>query len=89
MLQMENRVLDGNAAAGLLGQIFVPEITAAVVCCAHCETVGPLGAGLLYHGAGSVLRCRACQGVLLRVVTAPDRMFLEMTGIRSLEFANA
>jgi hypothetical protein len=85
MRAVEDLVLDGNAIAGDLAQFFVTEGTAALAVCAHCSAEGPLGGGVLYRGAGSVLRCRSCGNVLLRIVTAPDRMYIELMGIRSLE----
>jgi Family of unknown function (DUF6510) len=85
MRDLEELILDGNAAAGLLAQIFVPEMTSAVFTCAGCGAIHPLGAARLYHGAGNVLRCTDCSGVLLRVVSAGERAFIELTGIRRLE----
>ena len=76
-------VLDGNAIAGDLAQLLVT--TAALAVCAHCSAEGPLGGGVLYRGAGSVLRCRSCGSVLLRIVNAPGRMYMELTGVRCLE----
>jgi hypothetical protein len=87
MRHVEDLVLDGNAAAGLLSQIFVPEMTTAQSTCAGCGAVRPLGAARLYEAAGMVLRCTDCSGVLLRVVSAPGRTFIELTGIRRLEIA--
>ena len=86
MRDVEERVLDGNAAAGLLAQIFVPEMTTAVLTCIHCGGERPLGAARLYEAAGFVLRCSACSGVLMRVIDGEGRMFMELTGLRRLEF---
>ena len=85
MIDVEERVLDGNAAAGLLAQIFVPEMTTAVLTCVHCGGERPLGAARLYAAAGFVLRCSGCSAVLMRVIDAEDRMFLDLTGLRRLE----
>jgi hypothetical protein len=38
--------LDGNAAAGLLAEVFTVEATTAVVTCAGCGASGPLGAAI-------------------------------------------
>jgi hypothetical protein len=85
MRAVEDLVLDGNALAGELAQLFVNDGTASLAVCAHCNAEGPLGGGVLYRGAGSVLRCRSCGSVLLRIVNAPGRMFIELTGVRCLE----
>lgn len=85
MRAVEDLVLDGNAIAGDLAQLLVTEGTASLAVCAHCSAEGPLGGGVLYRGAGSVLRCRSCGNVLLRIVNAPGRMYIELTGVRCLE----
>jgi hypothetical protein len=85
MRSVEDLVLDGNAAAGLLSQIFVPEMTTAQFTCAGCGAVHPLGAARLFEAAGLVLRCTDCSGVLLRVVSAPGRAFIDLSGMRRLE----
>ena len=40
----DDQHLDGNAAGGVLGQIFAFEMTTAEAICAHCDAVGPIGA---------------------------------------------
>jgi Family of unknown function (DUF6510) len=50
--------LDGNAAGGVLRQIFAFEMMTAEVICAHCDAVGSLGAAVVYATAmGTILRC--------------------------------
>jgi hypothetical protein len=85
MMHAEDLVLDGNAAAGVLADLFVPETTMARATCAGCGAQRPLGAARLYAGMGTVLRCVDCDLVLLRVVVAPGRLVLEMSGVRRLE----
>jgi hypothetical protein len=36
---------------------------------------------------GLVVRCRGCEGVLLRIVSAPGRRWLDMRGVVWLEMA--
>jgi hypothetical protein len=65
-------VVDGNAMGGVLGEVFIADMTAARVACSGCGAVEPLGAEPAYtHAPGVVLRCRHCHGVLL-VVTRRD-----------------
>jgi Family of unknown function (DUF6510) len=85
MRDSEELVLDGNAAAGLLSRIFVPDMTTARFTCATCGAIHPLGAARFYESAGSVLRCTDCAAALARIVDAPGRMFMDLTGIRRLE----
>jgi hypothetical protein len=80
-------VLDGNAAAGLLQQIFALEITCAQVQCNACGYPGAVGSLRLYAASmGAVLRCTNCDGVVMRAVHTPHGRWLEMTGARCLKF---
>ena len=81
---MNEMKLDGNAAAGDLEQMFAFEVTTAI---GTCGAVGAVGGTNVYAQApGIVVRCPACEGVLLRVSHDGDsRYWLEMTGVRSLE----
>jgi hypothetical protein len=78
--------LDGNAAAGLLSEIFVRDVTVAVGTCAACGNRAELGAVHVYmHAPGVVLRCPRCEAVLMRIVQAESRCWLDVQGVRSLE----
>jgi hypothetical protein len=78
-------VLDGNAAAGLLQEIFVLDITTAQIQCEACGSTGAVGSLALYAAPmGAVLRCTHCQGTLMRAVHTPHGRWLDMTGARYL-----
>jgi hypothetical protein len=80
-------VLDGNAAAGFLQQIFVLEITAAQIQCEACGFTGAVGSLRLYAAPmGAVLRCCQCDGIVMRAVDTSHGRWLEMTGARYLRF---
>ena len=80
-------VLDGNAAAGLLQEIFVPEITTAQVECGGCGHTAAIGSLRLYGaGMGAVLRCSSCDGLVMRVAHTAHGRWLEMKGARYLRF---
>jgi len=64
--------LDGNAVGGLLAELFGTDVTGADCGCAHCGNVGPLGTLRVYVAAGIVLRCSACSGLVMRVMTRSD-----------------
>ena len=84
---MDDHSLDGNAAAGLLGEVFVLEATAAAARCDGCGAVEALGAVRAYVDApGTVLRCLHCESVLLRVVRNGDRCWVDLRGLRWLQF---
>jgi hypothetical protein len=75
--------LDGNAAAGILSEVFVPDLTTARATCANCGTIRPLGALLVYaHGMGMVMRCPSCDAVVLRIARTRTRLWFDLTGAR-------
>jgi uncharacterized protein DUF6510 len=75
--------LDGNAAAGLLSEIFVPDLTAARATCAHCGAMRALGAMLVYaNRMGTIMRCPECGAVVLRVVRTLTQLWIDPTGAR-------
>ena len=77
--------LDGNAAAGELSNIFTTDVTAAQGECAHCGAIKRFAEAQIYmQGPGIVARCSVCQHVLLRLVNARERMFLDLRGMRCL-----
>ncbi|HKD99116.1 MAG TPA: DUF6510 family protein [Micromonosporaceae bacterium] len=82
--------VDGNALGGALGEIFAMDVTAALGRCAGCGRVGPVGEAQVFtRAAGAVARCAGCESVLIRVVTAPDRVFLDLHGLSFLELRPA
>jgi hypothetical protein len=75
--------LDGNAAAGLLGELFAFEITTATAICDGCDRASLIGALPLYtHRMGAVLRCPACDQVLLAVTRPRGEWWLDLRGVR-------
>jgi hypothetical protein len=86
----EERRLDGNTAAGLLGEIFPFEMTMVKTRCSGCGAMEPAGAELVYTDApGLVMRCLHCDSVLLKVVHGGGRYWLDMRGVACLEIAEA
>jgi Family of unknown function (DUF6510) len=77
--------LDGNAVAGTLRDVFTTEVTTAIGTCGNCGAVDAVGAVHVYVSAGIVLRCPHCESVLLRLVQHDTRIWLDLTGMRSLE----
>ena len=77
--------LDGNAAAGELSTIFAMDVTTAEGECAHCGAIKRFAEAHLYmHAPGVVARCAVCEHVLLRLVSARQRMFLDARGMTYL-----
>jgi len=74
-------MLDANATAGLLYEIFGAEMTASPTECAHCGNEGELGALLAFtQGPGIVLRCSTCENVVLRIVRTEEAIYLDARG---------
>jgi hypothetical protein len=77
--------LDGNAAAGILSEIFAVDLTAARAMCANCRATRAVGALMVYaHGMGTVVRCPSCDAVVLRVGRTPRQIWLDLTGARHI-----
>ena len=82
--------LDGNFAAGILSEAFVPDITTTRAMCANCETIRPLGALPVYgQNMGAVMRCPICDAVVLRVARMPRQLWLDPTGAKLLLLPHA
>jgi uncharacterized protein DUF6510 len=82
--------LDGNAAAGILSEIFVSDVTTALATCANCGANGALGTLVVYaHGMGTVIRCPQCDAVVLRIARTRSHLSLDMTGAKVVVMAAA
>jgi Family of unknown function (DUF6510) len=80
--------VDGNAIAGILGEVFVRDMTEVRITCGGCGKAEPFGAEHVYMRApGIVMRCCHCDSVLLVVSYTGETYRLGLGGARSLEFA--
>jgi hypothetical protein len=76
-------VLDGNAIAGILEDIFGEDMTTTTATCSGCGRSGPLAETAVYVRApGVVVRCRHCDTVLAVVVEGRATYCVDLTGIR-------
>ena len=86
---MDKQRLDGNAAAGILEEVFTFEITTARTACIQCGAAGEVGAQMAYMTEiGTVLRCSSCDNALIRIVrqqTEPHRYWLDLKGVNYLQ----
>ena len=81
-------MLDGNAIAGDLREIFAVDLTAAVATCAGCGHPSVVAALRVYgQETGVVARCPACEDVILRVVRGPEKAWLDVRGAVTIEIA--
>ena len=89
-MDMVNNKLDGNAAGGILHEIFPFEMTLIQATCANCGKTNVVGALAVYmHGMGTVVRCPFCDTALIRIVHAEERFWLDMRGVRVLQINSA
>jgi hypothetical protein len=83
------RKLDGNAIGGVLFEIFGTEVTAATGVCGSCGAEGYVATLDVYADApGIVGRCRSCEAVMIRIVRAGGRTWLDLSGTRTLEITS-
>lgn len=83
-------VLDANAVAGLLQDVFGAEMTAAPSQCDHCGNEAAVGTLIAYTRApGVVLRCSVCSEVVIRVVETRDALYVDARGARYLRLDRA
>jgi hypothetical protein len=86
---MDEQRLDGNAAAGILEEVFTFEITTAKAACVQCGAAGQIGAQMAYvTEIGTVVRCSSCDNPLIRIVRQnenPQRYWLDLKGVDYLQ----
>ena len=84
---MDALMLDGNAVAGLLQEVFGSDMTTAIGTCASCGAAEAVGAIHVFRGAGIVLCCPHCDNALMKIVKDDTRVFISFQGVRTLEVA--
>jgi Zn finger protein HypA/HybF involved in hydrogenase expression len=82
---MDELMLDGNAVAGMLGEVFAAEMTTATGTCGNCGESVAVGAMHVFRGAGTVLRCPNCDNVMAKIVEGGTRMWMNFGGMQALE----
>ena len=74
-------MLDGNAIAGTLADIFGADMTLVVATCGGCGSQGPLAETAVYVRApGVVVRCRRCDNVLVVVTELGGTYCVDVRG---------
>ena len=79
---MDEQRLDGNAAAGTLGEVFSFEVTTAEYACEECGRAGRLGGAMVYEvrDLGTVVRCPGCDNALIRIAHNRGRYLVDLRG---------
>jgi DNA-directed RNA polymerase subunit RPC12/RpoP len=83
---MDELRLDGNAAAGVLGEVFSFEATTAEYACRRCGRTGVVGEAMVYEvrGLGTIVRCPGCDNALIRLARNRDRLVVDLGGTSHL-----
>jgi hypothetical protein len=79
--------LDGNSIGGILESVFGRDLTVALGVCGGCGAKRHVGALHVYRGAGIVVRCPDCGAVLMRLVESPERLWIDLQGLATMQIA--
>ena len=82
---MDRLMVDGNAVAGLLQEVFAVEMTTAIAMCDTCGAIDAVGALHVFRGAGIVMRCPHCDNALVTIVKDDRRVWIGFAGIRTVQ----
>lgn len=78
-------VVDGNAAAGMLVEVFGGDVTALVGVCGGCSAAAPLAeASVEIDETAAIVRCRSCTHTLFTVLRTPSGIRLVVGTLREL-----
>src|SRR3712207_8483347 len=77
---MDELRLDGNAAAGTLGELFSFEVTTAHYACEGCGRADQIGAAIVYEvrGLGTIVRCPSCDNALVWLAHNRGRHWIDL-----------
>ncbi|CCH18275.1 MULTISPECIES: DUF6510 family protein [Micromonospora] len=82
----EMSYLDGNMLDGPMRELFTVDLSTAMGRCENCGMTGSMASLHVYsHAPGLVARCPSCESVMVRLVRAPDRAWLDMRGVTYLQ----
>ena len=83
---MDKLRLDGNAAGGVLGEVFSFELTMAEFACGGCGRTGRLGEAMVYEvrNLDTIIRCPGCDNPLIRLAHNRGRHLVDFRGTRYL-----
>ena len=84
----DSQRLDGNSLAGPMSALFRFDPTMAVGQCASCGDTRPLGGAIVYRSdMGQVVRCPACDAVLMTEVQTATGLLISARGLRWLQIS--
>ncbi|MFK4834357.1 DUF6510 family protein [Microbacterium sp. ZW T2_14] len=72
--EIATSTVDGNAAAGLLWDVFEADVTALIAVCGGCHEGAPVAAAVVeIDEAAAIVRCRTCTHTLFTVLRQDGR----------------
>ena len=78
-------VVDGNAAAGILSEIFAGDVTLLAGECGGCGTVAPLAEAVVeLDDVAAIVRCRGCTHTLITVLRSGEGLRVVIGALREL-----
>ena len=78
-------VLDGNAAAGILSEVFTGDVTRMLAECGGCGSVAPLAEAVVeIDETAAIVRCRGCTHTLVTVLRTGADVRVVMGALREL-----
>jgi hypothetical protein len=79
-------MLDGNAIAGELYDVFGAEMTTVTGVCASCGARHQLGEQRVFmRGPGTIVRCKSCTSIVLVLVEIRGRTCVDLQGLAELD----
>lgn len=79
-------VVDGNAIAGLLAELFAQDMTMMTGMCGGCGAAAPLAQSVVeLDEIAAIVRCRSCTHTLFTVLRDGERLRLRIGSIETLE----
>ena len=89
-MDTDERRLDGNAAAGMLEEIFPFDMTMVMMRCMGCGSMAPAGAEMAYMDAPAiVMRCVQCESVLLTIVHGEGRYWINLPAVACIQISDS
>jgi hypothetical protein len=84
--QKATTTVDGNAAAGLLTEVFDGDVTLLVGVCGGCRAEAALAETVVeIDESAAIVRCRSCTHTLFTVLRAGDGVRLMIGTLRELQ----
>ncbi len=83
-------VVDGNAAAGILSEVFVGDVTLLTGECGGCGAVAPLAEAVVeLDEVAAIVRCRGCTHTLVTVLRSERGVRVVIGTLRELAVSPA